>query len=55
MIRVLMTFVGMGIAGFSLWYLWKGADVNDWQEFARASFGVLAFIGLADLTIQIWK
>ncbi len=53
--KILYTVFGFAFGVFTCWFFWKGAVVNDWQEFARASFGILAYIGIVNLIVQIWK
>ena len=52
--KILYTVFGFVFGVFTFWFFWKGAVVEDWQEFVRVSFGVLSYIGILNLIVCIW-
>ena len=54
-LRIFFTLVGFLFGLYLLWSIWRGAVVTDWQEYARACFGILAYLGIVNLIAQLWK
>ena len=54
-LKIVFTIMGFAFAVYSLWYLSHGYTVVDWQEYARSCFGVLTFLGIMNLVVQVWR
>lgn len=54
-LKIIFTISGFAFAVYSLWYLSRGYVVVDWQEYARSCFGVLTFLGIMNLVVQVWR
>ena len=54
-LKILFSIIGFALAVFSFWFVSQGFVVTDWQEYARACFGILAYLGIVNLIAQLWK